>query len=63
MDRSLIERLFAVGDPEEAGALLVGFGTQLGNFKKLLAAVEGAVFLAVAYDIFRRGLFRLFIAL
>ncbi len=55
VDTGVVQNLRAAGDAQKAGALLVGFGADAGHLGQLGTGAEGAVFLAVAHDVFGRG--------
>jgi hypothetical protein len=53
MDGSAIQRILAVADAEETNSLIVGFGTDAGDFVELLARAEAAMLVAVSDNIQR----------
>ena len=55
MDAGVVQDGVTLRHTQETGALLEGFGTQLGHLEQLLPGVEGAVFFSVSHDIFGGG--------
>ena len=48
-----VQRVVAVVDAQESGALLEGFGTQAADFQQLLTVLELAVFITPGDDVLR----------
>ena len=55
MDGGGIQRVFAAGNAQEAGALLIGFFAKLRHLKQLRTGGEAAVFLPVGHNVFGDG--------
>ena len=55
VDGGGVQRVFAAGDAQEAGALLIGLFAELGDLEELRTSGEAAVFLPVGHDIFGDG--------
>ena len=51
VDGGGVQRIFTAGDPQKAGALLVGLFAQLGHLQQLAAGGKAAVFLPVSHNV------------
>ena len=50
VDGGAVQKVVTLRHPQEAGALLIGFFAQFGDFEKLFAGGEGAVFFPIGDD-------------
>ena len=55
VDGSVVERVVGIGNAQEAGALLIGFGAEARHVEQLSARAEGSVLSAVVDDACRKG--------
>ena len=55
MNAGIVQNFLALGDPQEARALLEGLRSQLGHLFQLTSAGEGSILLPEGDDVFGGG--------
>ena len=54
VDSRVVERVFGLGNAQESGTLLEGYGSQSRHLLQFSAAAECPMFAAIVYDVLRQ---------